>query len=62
MWFMQPIGYNVRCRNEPEVDKSDDDSDHDLNDIDQPEEVVTISRRSHNMSTCGSRLGNIVCG
>ena len=47
--------------NKPEVDKSDDDSDHDPNDIGQPEDAVTISRRSHIMNT-QSRLGNIVHG
>ena len=47
--------------NEPELDNSDDDSEHDPNDIGQPEDAVTISRRSHTMNT-QNRLGNVVRG
>ena len=37
--------------NEPEVDNSDDDIEHNPNDIYQPEDPVSLSRRSHKMST-----------
>ena len=45
--------------NEPEVDNSDDDIEHNPNDIYQPEDPVSLSRRSHKMSTW-SRLGNVI--
>ena len=37
--------------NEHNVDESDNDNDHDPNDIGQDEEAATIRRRNHNMST-----------
>ena len=46
--------------NEYDVDKFDGDNDCDPSDIGQEEQAATISRRIHNMSTQGNRLGNMV--
>ena len=60
----QQHGYDSTSdsKNKHDAYESKDDNDRDPNDIAQDEEATTISRRNHNMSTQGNRLGNMVCG